>query len=310
MNRRHRQENRYTQTLVTDFHLPLVSQQIRRLELRITENISYLPELPAFSFGQGGAQQDNQGIQVGRTDTFRNHAGIVLGYAWTPLFSTALSYSHLITRYRGSEVLQGYDVHEGTLSGNYQVSRRMQWTVSYLASVTDYQRADSVAVHRFNVGDFYQISPTVTTRVGTGVAITARVGTLWTVNADIEKSDSSGTLSLQYSRGIGTGGGLTTTATLTQNVIAQVRRNLVRSLSASFHVGYGVNETLSGPPLKIFTQEIGTGIQMSLLSWLSGEVNYSYLNQRTEGRPTIQDARRNQAMVILTATALPIRIME
>ncbi len=312
LNLRHPEENQYGQTLAMNLHLPFASEQVRRLDLRITESIAYVPELPAFSFGSSSSalpREANQGIQVGRTNTFRNRAGINLGYTWTPLFSTALSYAHLINRYQGG-TLEDYFVHEGGLSGIYQTSRRMQWTVSYFTSVTDYEKADSIAVHRFDLGDLYHIDPTSTMNVGTGVAVTPGGETHWTVSAGLGKTGPSGSLSFQYNRGIGTGGGVTTTATLSQNLVAQVTQVLGRSASVSLRLGYGINDALSGPPIKITTQEIGAGIEMNLLSWLRGGVNYSYLNQQTEGGATDQDARRNLVMVTLTATAFPLRMMQ
>lgn len=311
-NARHPEENQYGQTLGVDLHLPFVSQQVRRLDIRITESVAYLPELPAFSFGRSGdplPPEANQGIQAGRIDTFRNRAGITLGYGWTPLFSTALSYVHLINRYRGGD-LENYMAHEGGLSANYQTSRNLQWRISYSASLTDYEGADSVTAHRFEIGELYRVSPTFTMNIGAGAALIPGDSTQWTASAGVEKTGPFGSLSVQYNRGIGTGGGVITTATLTQNLVAEVTQALGRSASASLRLGYGANENLSGPPLEIYTQEIGTGIQVGLLSWLSGGVNYSYLNQRTEGGVTDRGARRNQVMVTLTAAAPTLRIMQ
>lgn len=306
-NARHPEENEYGQTLGIDLH----SRGGRRFDLRITESAAYVPELPAFSFGRSGdplAPEANQGIQVGRTNTFRNRAGIVLGYRWTPLFSASLSYNNLINRYQGG-TLRDHIVHEGGLRGNYQVSRSIQRSVSYSTSLADYEGADSVLAHRFEIGELYQISRTFTMNIGAGAAIISGDSTQWTLNAGVSKTGPMGSLSLQYIRGIGTGGGATTTPTLTQNLAAGVTRVLGRSASASLRFGYGVNEALSGSPLEISSQEVEIGMQASLFSWLSGGVNYSYLSQRTEGGATDRGARRNLVMVTLTA-APALRIMQ
>jgi hypothetical protein len=311
-NVRHPGENRYGQTLAVDLYLPFISQQLRGLDIRITESVAYVPELPAFSFGRSGdplPPEANQGIQVGRINTFRNRAGMTLGYGWTPLLRTTLSYSHLINRYEGG-TLEDYVVHEGGLSGIYEASRRTQWTLSYFTSVTYYEEADSVAVHRFDLRDLYRINPTATIDVGTGIAITPGGGTHWTLSAGFGDTGPFGSFSFQYIRGIGTGGGVTTTATLTQNWVAQVTRTLGRSASASLRLGYGLNDTILGPPLKISTQEIGVGFQVGLLSWLSAGANYAYLSQLTEGGAFDRASRRNLVMVTLTATAPPSKIRQ
>ncbi|WDT75056.1 MAG: hypothetical protein MPW16_17545 [Candidatus Manganitrophus sp.] len=309
---RHPEENQYGQTLGVDLHLPFVSQRVRGLDVRITESVAYVPELPAFSFGRSGdplSPEANQGIQVGRINTFRNRAGVTLGYGWTPLFSTALSYSHLINRYQGG-ALEDYVVHEGGLSGHYQASRNLQWRISYSSSLNDYEGADSVLAHRFDIGEHYQFSPTFRVNIGAGAALLPGDSTQWTLSAGIEKAGPFGSLSLQYNRGIGTGGGVTTTPTLTQNLVAEVTQALGRSASVSLRLGYGANEALSGSSMEISTQEVGIGMEVSLLSWLSGGVNYSYLNQRTEGGETDRGARRNMVLVTLTAAAPPLRIMQ
>lgn len=306
-NARHPEENQYGQTLGIDLH----SRGGRRFDLRITESVAYVPELPAFSFGRSGdplAPEANQGIQVGRTNTFRNRAGMVLGYRWTPLFSASLSYNNLINRYQGG-TLRDHIVHEGGLSGNYQASRNLQWRISYSASLKEYEEADSILAHQSDIGAVYQINRTFRANLGAGAALIPGDSTQWTFGAGVEKTGPMGSLSLQYIRGIGTGGGVTTTPTLTQNLVAGVTRVLGRSASASLRFGYGVNEALSGSPLEISTQEVGIEMQASLFSWLSGGVNYSYLSQRTEGGATDRGARRNLVMVTLTA-APALRIMQ
>lgn len=307
---RHPEESQYGQMLGMDLHLPSVSQRVRRLDLRITESVAYVPELPAFPFGRSGdplSPEANQGIQVGRINTFRNRAGVILGYGWTPLFSTALSYSHLINRYQGG-ALEDYVVHEGGLSGQYQASRNLQWRISYSSSLTDYEGADSVPTHRFDIGERYQFSTAFGVSIGAGAALLPGDSTQWTLSAGIEKTGPFGSLSLQYNRGIGTGGGVTATPTLTQNLVAEVTQALGRSGSVSFRLGYGANEALSGSSLEISNHEVGIGMQVSLLSWLSGGVKYSYSNQRTEGVGTDRGARRNMVLVTLTAAA-PLRII-
>lgn len=309
---RHPESNRYSQTLAVDLHLPFISQEFRRLDLRMTESVAYVPELPAFSFRSASdplPPEANQGIQVGRTTTFRNRAGIVLDYAWTPRFNTSLTYSNLITRYH-SEALEDYVVHEGGLSGAYQATRKTTWIGSYATSLTRYEKGDPVATHRFHVEDRYTAGPTLSLIIGAGIAIVPGDAIQWTSSAEVGKSGRMGTLSLRYDRGVGTGGGVTTTAALTQNLVGQASWVNSRSTSTSFQLGYGLNEAISGPPVRISTRQIGIGVQKVLLSWLRGELNYSYLNQRTEGSGIETDVRRNQVMMTLTATAPPLRILQ
>lgn len=309
---RHSEANRYRQTASFDIDLPFLSRRIKGVDVQITENAIYTPELPAFDTGEGVqgsvANQNlaNQGIQVGRNDTFRNHAGITISYSWSQRMNTTLSYANTITRYEGAD-LQDTTVNNFGLRWGYQWSRRIRWNASYGASITDFDTAGRELSHQYSIGAGHQFTPTVSFNGDLGATKLSSGPTRLTLNGGLSKRFSSGNVALQYNSGIGSGGGVTTTSTFSQRIISQGTWDVGRNVSASLNIGYGRNKTLSGPTFKTTTYDAGIGVTVVLLSWLNGSLNYSYLNQQADGFGAVE-AERNVIMLSLTAAAPGWRI--
>lgn len=302
----HPEANRYGQAVSLDLNLPLLSHKIKGLDVRITETMAFTPELPAFSFDEQVLA--NEGIQIGRTDIFRNNAQIIAGYPWSPRVNTTLSYSNILTHYKGDR-FQDSVGHDTSLEIGYQWSPRTRWRTSYGISITDYETADDVLAHRFSMGAVHQVSPTFSINGDTGMALLSDETTHLILNMGFSKGFESGSLSLQYTSGVGTGGGLITSATLSQRLVGQATREIRRNTSALFRLAYGRNTSLLGPMLEIYSYEAGMGITVGFLSWLKGDLNYSYLNQQVQ-EGTVGEGKRNLIMMTLTATAPPWRIIQ
>lgn len=318
---RHPEANKYAQSASFDLGIPFLSRQIRGVEVRVTENLNFTPEVPAYSFGivpeQPGAatpssqaQQTGGGIQVPRTDTLTNNAGLKLGYDWSPILKTTISYLNTVTRYRGTE-LNDSMTHRVGLDETYQWSPRTQWTNSYSAAVTIYENANNEVVHRLSTGVAYQMSPTLSINGNIGFGVVSGIGKIsgLIVETGLSKQFSQSSLSLSYAQNIGTGGGLITGSTLYRVVGMQYRQTVGQYTSAYLRIGYANNRSLSGEALIVSSYTAETGINVRLFSWLSGNLGYSYLNQQSLG--TIgQDGQRNLVMFGLTASAPPWRIVK
>lgn len=309
---RHSEANRYGQTASFDIDLPFLSRQIKGVDVQITENVTYTPELPAFDTSEGGqgsvANQSlaNEGIQVGRNDTFRNHAGITIAYSWSQRANTTFSYANTITRY-DAETLEDSTVNYFNLASGYQLSRRTRGTVSYGVTLTDFDSSGRELSHQFSVGGGHQFSPLLSFNGDLGIARLSSGPTRLTVNGGLSKDFSSGNILLQYNSGIGSGGGVTATSTFTQRIISRGSWEVAKNVSTSLNFGYGRNKALSGPTFKTSTYDAGIGVTIVFLSWLNGRLNYSYLNQQTEGFTAVA-AERNIVVLSLTAVGSGWRI--
>lgn len=303
---RHPDANRYTQSASLSLGGPLLSGQAKGVEVRITEDVSYAPEIPAYSWnGLGGG---NAGIQLQRTDTLVNRAGMELEYTWSPLLKSTLSYLNTLARYRGSVLNDSVNHHAG-MAGKYQWSPRTQWTASYAASVTVFKQNDEVWVHRITLGTEHQIAPSLSSDMSIGAAFFHNESPRMTLGAGLSERYQSGRLSLRYDDNIATGLGLTTMPAVNQRVTGQATRALGPNASAYLRFAYGSNRSFNGEKLKISTYTAETGLDIRLLSWLSGNLGYSYLNQQSQTNLG-QDGRRNQVILTLTAGSPSWKIAE
>lgn len=311
---RHSEANRHSQTASFDIGLPFLSRRIKGLDIQITENVTYTPELPAFDTGEGVqgsvANQNlaNEGIQVGRNDTFRNHAGITLSYSWSQRMNTTLSYANTITRY-DAEALEDSMVNHFTLASGYQLSRRTRGNVSYGATLTGFDRAGRELSHQFAMGTDHQLTPTLSFNGNLGIAKISSGPTRFTVNGGFSKGYRSGNVALQYNSGIGSGGGVITTSTFSQRMISHGSWDVGKNVSASLNLGYARNKSLSGPASKTTTYDAGAGVTAVLPNRMNVSLNYTYLSQKADGFGAVE-AKRKVIMLSLTAVAPGWRIVK
>lgn len=308
---RHPEENRWSQTLSLSANFPVLPG-LKGGSLQIREAVTYAPERAAFAFGGNGEvapgnfpADTSEGIHLGRTDSFRNQAGVSFNYDWSPRSAFTAAYSNSLTRFKAPG-LQDFDVHDATLQESYRWSPRMRGYATYGLSVIDYEGADRVTNHRATAGCDLQLNAGTSVGGEAGVSFLEGEGTHLTLNSRLSQTLKSGSFLFQYRHGVGTGGGATTGATLTDQLSAQATHSLSRPLSFHGRIGYGRNRTVSGSLLEITTYEAGGGIRVGLLSWLAGSVDYSYTSQRVQGSGGVE-AERNRVMATLSATSLPIR---
>jgi hypothetical protein len=308
----HPELNRYRQDASIDLDLPFLLRLAPGLDIRITEDLIYSPELPAFSFEEQ-SKETNEGIQLPRTDTIRNRAGATISYRWTPRFSTAFSYSNLIVAYTTDPNLQEPIVHDSKIQLGYKSTPSTQWDLSYGLSITDYQTdLDTIAdviIHRVTIGVGHQFSSTLSVNGNVGIAREILTfpsedeltNAVFEVN--ISKDYDSGSFDLGYSNSVGTGSGLTDSVTLSQRATFRVTETLDKNVSVFAQMGFGRNSSIpDNNELFILSYEVDTGVNFVVFSWLSSTIKYSYLFQESKGS-TGDSGERNT--ITLTLTAAP-----
>ena len=320
--------NQYAQAVAFDLGLPLLSRTIKGFDVQVTESISFTPELPAFSFADLPQEigeevpvsetrtliapdtftAANEGIQVGRRDAFVNNAGITVSYGWSSRFNTSLSYTNQITLFKGSE-LQDSMNHNAGLETEYEWSDRTRLTASYRLGVSERQRGEAIIFHSFLIGVGHRISPALSGDINVGGTIIRDEPAQLNLRLQIAKNYELGSLSAQYYQAVGTGGGLATSATLSQRVLGRATRSLGRNITGFVRLAYSRNISLSGEDLDIRTFNAVTGVSVGLLSWLSGSLSYSYFNQQSRGIAGT-DGERNQVMLTLGATIPSWRLVK
>jgi hypothetical protein len=324
---RHSAENRYTQSATMELDLPALSRQVRGVEVSVTEEVSFTPELPAFTFGgedpeaaaaaEGTplpeiAQPVEEGVQTERSDTFRNRAGLALVYAGIPRYRTTLGYEHTITRYEATD-LADTTTHSARVEEGFQSSARTQWTAEYRYSVTipdeiaaAPEEEDATTIHRVEVGGDHQITPTLTGGESVGAAWAEGEPPHTTVGARLLKRFRTGSLSLGYTSDVRGPGGLIPDTSLQQSVTTRGVKTVGPYSAVFLNFGYSKIRALSGEPLTVATYVAGAGVTVRLLSYLQGSLRYSFTQQEAQGAVS-GDGERNQVAVVFTATGRPWR---
>ncbi len=322
----------YFQSLSINLDLPVLNRQIRGVKVTVTEDISFSPELPGFSFGADPAEagktnptqtagrtnqagpggQLSQGVQLARTDTFRNKAGITFEYPWTKRFASAASYTNIITRFSGS-AFQDRDIHHVTGGGVYQYpySGRTTWSGSANVAVASGDVADAkkAIIYNAELGATHKLSRLTTTAGKIGVAFPQGRSPNFIMSADISRLLKNGALSLRYVNRIATGLGIITSVTRRERIIGNVTQQLGKRSSLYIRAAYASTASLSGNEVSLSSVTAGSGVFVRLLEWLNGSINYSYFKQSSSGMLG-RNGERHSVGFTLSAIAPPWRILQ
>ena len=292
--------NKYSQNA----SINLFTQTFKELDVRLTESVTYTPEMPAFSFDT--ARESNEGIQLARGDTLRNRASLAVSYDWFPQLNMELSYTNIITSYE-APALEDSIAHNTSLQMGYQWSAKTRWMISYRNGVAIYDRGSDIITHQISTGAGHQLNNTLSLNGNLGIVLYEGESRELTADINIMKSYESRSLTLGYTRSAGTGGGLSATSTISQNLSGWITEKLGNNTSAYIQLAYGRNESVSTRTQQISSYNGSVGINTKLLSWLDGSITYTYFKQDAEGA-TGTDGERNLAMITLTAALLPWRL--
>jgi len=311
---RHPEADRYSQAALFNLEIPFLNRQVKGFEVHVTEDVTYTPEPYFFneelrpSGGDVSVEEilKADSIQLRRTDTFRNRAGVVLGYSWSHRLKSTASYLNIINRYSGEE-LKNSVVHDLEFGGRYQTTPNTHWITSYGLSMTLYEVGDNVLTHRFLTGAGRRFSPSLTGDGSLGVVTILGRASRLIVRSALSKDFQSGNFAIRYTSSVGTGGGLTDFPSFNQRVFANATWDVGKDVSAYLQMAYRKNTALSGEELRVSSYETGGGMTAVLLSWLSGSLRYSHTNEHVQGGVG-DDGKRNLVMLTLTATAPAWRI--
>jgi hypothetical protein len=317
-------ENRYSQTATANLRVPWLTHALRGIDLRLSGSFIRTSELQAYSFTQP-LGESNEGIRVPRVDTRRTRVEMTVDYPWSQRTTAALSSSLQTTRYgqiadqgspSGTVQLQDSTVSDGAIRLRHQWSATTTLTADSGVSVTvfDVPEAgplgpgpDHIRTQRLTAGAEYSISSTTTVNGSGGVTWVEDDQSRFTANLGVRRVFATGNLVLQYTRGAGTGGGLSGAVTVSERVIGRLAKNWGERTTGYAQLGWSRSVSTSTSSLRISSYETGAGLDRALLPRLGGGVSYSYFNPRSQGGPG--EAERHLFMATLTATGSPWRLL-
>lgn len=275
---------------------------------------------------QGGGS--TQGVYTTRASSFFNRAGVNLGYAWTPRVSGSFQYSNQYLHFF-STGFQDSITHRGTFSLPYGVSEGTTVAPFYTYQQIDYigvssaegTSRDKSISHIPQLQISHNFTPLLSVTIRAGAAFSKQIGVeesvsggteqgsdKWQVNnvgsVHILKSYGLGFISLEGSQSIGSGGGLVSSATRTRIFSGRIQHTLSPRLRGFASIGYAQNKSLEGLAIDTDTYQIQAGILYAFRSWLSGNLNYMYINQNSQGGAA-NSIQVNQIFFGLTAVADP-----
>ncbi|MFZ1747565.1 MAG: outer membrane beta-barrel protein [Nitrospirales bacterium] len=283
-----------------------------------------------FSQGTGGTQ----GVFTSRASAFSNFSGITLAYAMTPSVTPTFTYNNRYLHFFSSG-FQDSVSHIGKFSVPYGESEQTTIIPSYTYLQTDYLGtptqvtiSDKLISHQPRLAISYKFTPLLAGSIQGGATFSKQIGaeetqengvtrkklsdkwqTRFTGGATVTKIYRNGNLSLSAYQTIGGGGGLASQAASTQTLTGRIQHNLSTKLSGFGSLGYARNKsTGGGSAFDTNTYRVQAGISYSFLSWLSGNFNYSHINQKSNGL-AVGDIKVNQFFIGLTAFADPWVLM-
>ncbi|NOY83689.1 MAG: hypothetical protein GXO96_02485 [Nitrospirae bacterium] len=317
-------QNNFFHALSIDLDFPILNRQIRGVEVKIIEEMSFSPELPGFSFFEGKDQTaiarnnrlpqgGGQGVRLRKTDTFQNQAGISLSYDWTERLNTVAQYTNVITRFSGSQ-FKDRNAHLSTFGTSYRYpfSPRTSLTNNYRLAATTGDALNRV-IHTVNVELAHQISPTFSATAGVGSAYIKGNQSLQPIfSAGLNKLFQNGEVSVVYKRRVSSGLGVVRGVTRRQRVLGNLSYNLTERTGIYLRGSYASNKSIAENEINIINYGATTGVSTQFLYWLSGGLSYSYIRQETKGALNTlgRDGKRNLILFELTIAGPPWRIIK
>ena len=278
--------------------------------------------------GTGGTQ----GVFTQRASAFVNRAGLTLGYAWSPRINPEVGYANQY-RHFFSKGFQDSLTHTGTFSLPYQITQFTTVTPSYsyrqtnfLGNSTQTTTADRIIRHSAQLGISHSLTSSLSATISSGVAFVKQEGASEQVfvagggtqerkignkfvgqyigSASITKSFLRGSMSLSANQTVGSGGGLAAQATRTRTVTGQGTYALTRLIDLFVSAGWAKNDSIGGNAFDTSTYRVQTGLNYLFTHWLSGNLSYSRIDQRSKGT-VARDVVVNQVFLGVTAIADP-----
>ena len=280
------------------------------------------------SLWEGGTQ----GVFTNRANALLNRAALTVGYSLTPRLNISISYRNQYRRFSSKEFQDSLS-HIGTAAVAYQIREGTTITPSYLyreihfiGDSTSTTSANRIRSHSTQLSLSHTFTPSIQGTLSGGVAWTSQQGaeefipvtgggvipqsvserwkTRFIGSARISKTYRDGQVSLHAGQSIGGGGGLASQATRTRTITGRISHSMTRRLNGFGSAGYAQNDSLEGQAFNTTTYRIQAGLSYDILSWLSGNLNYSHIKQRSKGSAAT-DLVVNQVFLGITAFADP-----
>jgi len=222
-----------------------------------------------------------QGVSTGQQKSWSNT--LTPGMAWqmTPANSLALNATYGVLRYLGSGTGRDSDTYGFLGSLTHTFTPRFSGIVSYGFTYLSLREQQDSKTHTPEIGLSYQLTPTLSTKITGGAAVTQIGGDTFVSPAgaaSLVQVFSFGSASLNYNQGVGV------SATLTLS-------RLLRGLLVVVGPAYSRSESLSSQQrgqVDVWAASLGLGATYQIARFVSVFGGYTFLYQRTGGSSSRQ----------------------
>jgi len=235
-----------------------------------------------------------QGVSTGQQKSWSNT--LTPGMAWqmTPANSLALNATYGVLRYLGSGTGRDSDTYGFLGSLTHTFTPRFSGIVSYGFTYLSLREQQDSKTHTPEIGLSYQLTPTLSTKITGGAAVTQIGGDTFVSPAgaaSLVQVFSFGSASLNYNQGVGVAGGFGGSND-TQSVSATLTLSrLLRGLLVVVGPAYSRSESLSSQQrgqVDVWAASLGLGATYQIARFVSVFGGYTFLYQRTGGSSSRQ----------------------
>ena len=235
-----------------------------------------------------------QGFSTGQQKSLSNT--ITPGMTWqmTQLDSLSLSGTYSTLHYFGGGTGADSDTYGIQTTVSHTFTRRLSGNIGYAFTYLNLRDEPNSSSHSATIGFGYQLTPTLSAAINAGAAVTLLSGDTSVspvVTASLTQAFSFGSASLQYTQGVGVGGGFGGT-TNTQTLSAYLTLStLLRGLSVWFGSQYSRSDSLFGQQagqVDVWATSLNLGATYQIAPLLSVFGQYQFFLQRTGGSSSTQ----------------------
>jgi hypothetical protein len=294
---RHDEGNRYRQAFVLDVGLPFLAHRFRGVDMRITEEADYAPDLPSIPLGDKA--RTRFGPTIGRLETFRNRAGFLIDYRGFSKGTSHLSYTNTDTRYT-LDTLEDFVVHDFKFTQALRIAPRSGIAFAYGIAKTDFEKAPDFYAKHLSMGTERPLDHGWALH-GTAGASWIEISTIYTVmTLGTSKTVGLSLFGIDYERRIGAGEDVLPAPTL-HNIISVKATHPVTSKSVvEFSLDQAERSLLSNANRKANTFRATAGIATRLSNRLEGSIRYAHLDYEGLGLLALPNVRRNMVIFMLS----------
>ena len=235
-----------------------------------------------------------QGFSTGQQESWSNTFTPGMTWQMTPLDSLGLSANYSVLRFLGGGTGVDSDTYGFQSNLSHAFTRRFSGIIAYGFTYLSLREGPDSTSHTPTIGFGYQLTPTLSTTITGGVAVTQLSGETQVSpagTASLVQQFSFGSASLQYNQGVGVAGGFGGTND-TQSVSATLTLStLLRGLLVVVGPAYTRSESVSsrqGGQVDVWAASLGLAATYQIARLVSVFGGYSFLFQRTGGSSSTQ----------------------